>query len=267
MSLISTARGDIAILRPDIAEAAQGGLPTILVHGSGGRADIWSPVLSLFTELDPIAIDLPGHGLSPGPLCRSVEDAADVVDAVRRALGLSRVAVVGHSLGGAIAQSYALEQSEHCAGIVIANSGCVFFVDREGLPRILDNWPVMMEHFARGQVSPRASQSMMEAARQLVMKRDPAVLTHDLELCAGFDSRDWVSKIQPACLIVTACEDQLTPFEHSTDLLARIPHAQFTAIGPAGHSIMLEHPIRFAGAIDSFFRELRESCTVNEEPA
>jgi hypothetical protein len=37
-----------------------GTLPmALLVHGSGGRAEIWSPVMDIFQEIEPVAIEMP----------------------------------------------------------------------------------------------------------------------------------------------------------------------------------------------------------------
>ncbi len=235
-----------------------GRCPTaLLVHGSGGRAEIWSPVIDLFEEIEPVSIELPGHGQSTRELLRSVDDCVILLEDIRAALETETVIIVGHSLGGAIAQQYGREFSNHCNAIVIASAGPDFIVDLDRVAIIERDWDSCVEHFARGQVSPAASQEMLAKARQLVRERNPTVLANDLRVCQTFNSRSWAGEIGVPTLIVCAYEDRLTPLDGSLALLKLIEGSALTVISPGGHSLMLEHPIRFARAIDAFIEEVR----------
>jgi pimeloyl-ACP methyl ester carboxylesterase len=81
------------------------GEPLVLVHGTGGDAAIWRPLLgTLGQHCDVLAVDLPGFGRSPlldRPLTPTVLAAA-VAEAMEAA-GWSDAHVVGHSLGGQVA--------------------------------------------------------------------------------------------------------------------------------------------------------------------
>jgi pimeloyl-ACP methyl ester carboxylesterase len=87
------------------------GAPVLLLHGLGGFAAVWRhniPVLG--RHATAIALDLPGFGRSskpPGPY--PLAFFARAIEAFRRALGLDRLTLVGHSMGGAVALAYALE--------------------------------------------------------------------------------------------------------------------------------------------------------------
>jgi pimeloyl-ACP methyl ester carboxylesterase len=77
--------------------------PLLLLHGLGGSAAIWSPVLDLLSpEREPIAIDMPGFG-SAAPLPAEVEPSpANLAAAVREiceSRGIERPHVAGNSLG------------------------------------------------------------------------------------------------------------------------------------------------------------------------
>src|SRR6478735_7407971 len=107
MPFVQTKAGKTRYLLADNdAGQSSGRTAAILVHGSGGRAEVWQPVMNMFRQLRPIAIDMPGHGESEGELCNSVEEAAAFIDDFRKSLNLDRVIVIGHSLGGAFAQHY-----------------------------------------------------------------------------------------------------------------------------------------------------------------
>jgi len=82
--------------------------PLLLIHGLTFDRRQWAPVLQ---ELDPgvraVAVDLPGHGASAP---RDAYDLGGVIDAIHEAAtaaGLDAPVVVGHSLGGALATTYA----------------------------------------------------------------------------------------------------------------------------------------------------------------
>ncbi len=80
------------------------GEPLLLIHGLGGSARIWTPIIDLVAaERDTIALDLPGFGDAPA-LPEGIEPTpANLAAALRRAckeLGVERPHVAGNSLGG-----------------------------------------------------------------------------------------------------------------------------------------------------------------------
>src|SRR3990172_3269472 len=85
-------------------------LPILLLPGLGGFGGVWRHTLpALGRHATAIALDLPGFGLSskpPGPY--PLAFFARAIEGFRRGLGLDRLALVGHSMGGAVAVAYAL---------------------------------------------------------------------------------------------------------------------------------------------------------------
>ena len=88
------------------------GPATALIHGLGGFAESWRhniPEMARHGRV--IALDLPGSGRSGKPRrAYTLEFLAQALDGLLRALGVERVRLVGHSLGGAVAARYAVEQ-------------------------------------------------------------------------------------------------------------------------------------------------------------
>src|SRR5688572_26240081 len=79
----------------------------VFIHGVGGSARAWQPQVESFRAAGyaPLAIDLPGYGGRPAIERIDFEEfSQDVEDAIARA-GLHRPVLVGHSLGGMIAQT------------------------------------------------------------------------------------------------------------------------------------------------------------------
>jgi pimeloyl-ACP methyl ester carboxylesterase len=114
-----TAAGRIAYRR------AGSGPPLLLIHGWGGSSRYW---LGAFAELparhDLVAIDLPGFGASP-PLAGSTTLAslAGAALALADALGLTRLALAGHSLGAAVALIVAASRPGLATRVALASFG------------------------------------------------------------------------------------------------------------------------------------------------
>jgi pimeloyl-ACP methyl ester carboxylesterase len=101
------------------------GVPLLFVHGFGNEAHVWddlAPAVAPYYRT--LAVDLRGHGDSDrDPEARYDYDAhvADL-EALTEALGIERLVLVGHSLGGRIAMLFAGRHPERMAGLVIVDS-------------------------------------------------------------------------------------------------------------------------------------------------
>ena len=106
----------------------------VFVHGAGGSHLNWPPQLRRLAGANTYALDLPGHGQSEGQGRTSISAYADFVAAFLETLGLEKVTLVGHSMGGATALDLALRYPEGLAGLVLVGSGARLRV----APAILD---------------------------------------------------------------------------------------------------------------------------------
>jgi pimeloyl-ACP methyl ester carboxylesterase len=227
----------------------------LLVHGSGGTGNAWDPVIDQFQWLSPIAIDLPGHGKSTGATCETADEYAKVLDHIRQELGLDKVVVIGQSLGGMIAQCYAHQFQQSCLAAIIVCSAASFDIPEERLEMVRSNWEAHVAINYPQQVSPRATSTLLETARQLNMARQPDVYLADLIVCRNANSTSWAHEISVPTLLIAGYEDQQIPPRLSEILYELIPNANLTIIGPSGHNIMLEQPLRLVGAIEPFVRQ------------
>ena len=99
--------------------------PIVFIHGGpGGNHAAYLNALALSNERAVILYDQLDSGLSDhpnNPANWTVERFTDEVDAVRRAVGVSRWHVLGHSWGGTIALEYGARRPRQLAGLVIAS--------------------------------------------------------------------------------------------------------------------------------------------------
>jgi pimeloyl-ACP methyl ester carboxylesterase len=109
-------------LRVHYLEEGQGP-PVVLIHGWGMSAECWDDVMAVLTaDYRCLALDLPGYGRSEQSERVSVQDYAGVVAAFCRALELSGVTLVGHSMGGMITLLTALEHPRGIGRLVTAGA-------------------------------------------------------------------------------------------------------------------------------------------------
>lgn len=234
------------------APRGSGAPVVLLVHGSGGDATVWRWILPLFRSVTAVGLDLPGRGASRAARLPSAAAYAAFLDEVRVALDVQRVFVLGQSLGGGIAQHYALDFEPHCAGVVLANSAADFNISRERLEALERDWDGCVQAYGRGQVSPRASDAMKLEALQMVAARDPGAFRDDLVVCNGFDSKPWLHRLKPPVLVVAGQDDVLTVPARSLAIYERVPHAAMVTLAPCGHCSMLEQPARLAALVEQF---------------
>jgi pimeloyl-ACP methyl ester carboxylesterase len=106
------------------------GIPMVLIHGSLASLHVWeSWARELAETARVISVDLPGHGLT-GPWPRdeyTIEAYTDFVEVLIDNLQLDRVVLVGHSMGGAVAWSFAATRPDRVLELVL--------VDAAGYPR------------------------------------------------------------------------------------------------------------------------------------
>ena len=234
------------------------GPPLLLVHGSGGTGLHWPEQVRRLAGRRVLALDLPGHGRSPGPPERTVAAAAARVTALLDALAIPSAVVAGHSMGGAIALTLALETPERVAGLVLVGTGARLRVHPATLALTAD--PAQLAAAARQMAAfsfgPGAGASLLEPFVEGLLAGAPGLLHQDLAACDVFDVMARLGEVTAPALVISGDEDRLTPPKYSEHLQAAIRGARRVRVPGAGHMVMLEAPERVAEAIDGFLREL-----------
>ena len=100
----------------------------LLIHGIAGSAHTWSPLLAQMARRHDrrryIAPDLLGHGSSSAPWADySLGGYATGLRDLLVSLGYERATIVGHSLGGGVAQQFAFQFPQHTSRLVLIDSG------------------------------------------------------------------------------------------------------------------------------------------------
>lgn len=120
------------------------GVPILLIHGSNGSLQVWEGwARELGSSARVISVDLPGHGLT-GTWPRdeyTVEAYADFIEVLIDNLHLDKVVLVGHSLGGAVAWTFAATRPDRVIQLVL--------IDAAGYPRPSDQEAPLLTRLAR----------------------------------------------------------------------------------------------------------------------
>ena len=225
----------------------------VLVHGAGGRADLWQPQLDGLADVARmVALDLPGHGPLRGRGGVSVPAYAEWLAGFLATLDAGPVVLVGHSMGGAIAQALALARPDHLAGLILVGTGARLRV----LPRIVE---LLREGSGEGlrvirdlSFAEGAPPDIVEAVERTLREGTPLVTLGDYLACDQFDVRDRLSGIRTPTLVVTGAEDRLVPLKYGRFLADAISGARFVEIAAAGHFPHLEQPAAVNAAIREF---------------
>ena len=233
-------------------------LPVVLIHGAGGNHLYWPAEVRRLPGFRVYAIDLPGHGKSPGRGQQTIDAYAERVLDWLEATGLFQAVFIGHSMGGAIALTLAKKASEHVLGIGLVASGARLRVH----PTILDNsahrqsLPTTIDAIITAAFSPYAEPRLVALAKKRMSEVRSSVLHGDFLACNQFDMLEDLPAIKTPTLVLCGQEDQLTPLRYSQYLADQMPNADLNIIPKAGHMVMLEEPQLVANALRVFLSNL-----------
>ena len=228
--------------------------PVLFIHGAGGTHLHWPPQARRIPAYRVYALDLPAHGKSGGLGSQAISGYARAVVDFFDAMKLNAAVIVGHSMGGGIAMSLALDFPKRVLGLGLIGTGARLRV----APQILEStsraetFPAAVKLINNLEFSPSVNPRLKELARQRMAEIRPTVLHGDFLACNEFDVMKRLNEIHVPTLILCGADDQLTPPKYSEYLRAQIPGSQLVIVPDSGHMVMLERPEAFTRALAEF---------------
>lgn len=254
---------DVDGTRMSYLAAGERGPVVLLLHGTFWSR-VWRPVMARLGRVcRPVAVDLPGFGCSEGELS-SPEEAtvpalAGIVHAFAEQLGFRQYAVVGHDIGGAIAQHLAAHREGVVNRLALVNGV------------VLDSWPVpAVERFRDPQVRASTTVEDLLRARRTAMDeatareldgaeideylapwREERRVRSWLSMAAAADSRHTTGLVDELraralpMLLVWGVDDEFQRVEHAERFTREFPHAELVRV--AGRHIPTEDSPREVG--------------------
>ncbi len=249
----------------DTRVTVHGSGPTLFMcHGFTTTGAFWREQITVFSKTHRVVVlDLPGHGASPRPDGRDYTMDAFVGDLelVFRNLQLNDAVLVGLSMGGTIAQRFALRNAGLLRALVLVGAtphGLGPDVQVDNVLRAIDQLGVERASQAVIDRSFGASapKQLLAFARDEVTQTPAFVARQAIASLNAADSRADLPRLRLPTLVVCGEEDRITPPGESRALVAGLPDAELLLIPDAGHFPMLEQPAAFNGGLRRFIDRL-----------
>ena len=242
------------------------GIPLLLIHGFGGAQESWAFLASeLSRDHNVYTLDLPGHGASEkdvgeGTLSFFAGTIAGLLDEIAE----SRVHIVGHSLGAAVAVGFSVQFPERAASLtLISGAGAGTRVDRAFIEGFISAnrrrqlKPFMLQLFMNRDLVTRSMIEDTLNAKRLEGVEESLKLIAEQSVFAveGIDPNEALAGISMPVQVIWGEEDRIASAAHVKSLP---PAIKATMIGNAGHMVHIEAASRVNQLISEFIETAGE---------
>ncbi|HEY0068530.1 MAG TPA: alpha/beta fold hydrolase [Chloroflexia bacterium] len=244
------------------------GMPLVLVHGFPFDSAIWRAQLEdLSGDARVIALDLPGFGGS-GPLPgdeASIDGYADAIARWAGEVGLVKLTLAGHSMGGYVVLAFARRYAGMLAGLglVCTRPGPDSEQARQGRYTMIENVQkqgpqAVVDAMLPRLLSPRTREQrpeVEEQTREVMLRQSSAGIIAALQAMASRpDSSPYLAQIRVPTAVIGGADDAIIAATDEDLMAATIPGATQVRIQGAGHMPMLEQPQRLSDALRNLVR-------------
>ena len=244
------------------------GVPVVFLHGFLDSWHSFERVLPHLPEsICAFAITQRGHGDASRPASGySIADFSADLAAFMDALDLATAVIIGHSMGSAVAQRFAIDKPERTTGLVLIGASST----AAGTPAARSFWDTTVSKLT-DPVDPALVRQMIESTLTQPMPQEflDTAVREGLKVPAfvwraAFESR-WrpesdfsaeLSKIKTPTLIVWGDQDARYPRSEQEALVRAIAGARLVTYPGAGHLLHWEEPERFSADLVTFIENL-----------
>jgi pimeloyl-ACP methyl ester carboxylesterase len=241
------------------------GAPVVFLAGTMGDHTQWRTVVAEMKGRRSITPD--NRDIGNSSMARrdySVRDMARDVLALMGHLDLERASIVGHSLGGKIAQEVALLAPARVDKLVLVCSSAQHDVASRSL---MELWISLREEIADSLIFAQmicfcvmgpdalAQCSLRDAVEMWVLRTElqrGSSFIRNVEASLASDTLERLGDIQAPTLVIYSDCDRIFGPKHGEQLIAGIPGAQGTVMEGCGHAPMVERPAEFARLLQQF---------------
>jgi pimeloyl-ACP methyl ester carboxylesterase len=236
----------------------------LLIHGLGDEADTWRHLIEpLSSHWRVIAPDLPGFGRSDQPeRAFTLEFLLDCLSELLEPISAEKVILVGHSLGGMLAQAICLERPEQVSGLVLIDCGLLVQAQRLNPQLLLNLVPGLGEWlYTNLRKNPQAAyaslrlyysdlEKLPQEERNFLFTRVNQRVWSDDQRRAYFSTLRHIvaavprlqkglagrlAQVQVPTLVLWGEKDQINAPENGSALVQAQPNARLVVIPQAGH--------------------------------
>lgn len=242
------------------------GFPLVLIAGLSRDSSQWNFVRGdLAKNFKLIMLDNRSVGRTETPaVAYSITDMGKDIIQLLDHLHISKAHFLGHSMGGAIAQTIAHQYSEYVERLIISHSlakaapralfwmnHCASLYDTNKSPEeimpVTAPWIFSNQFFT----DPQAVEKLITIRKNYPYPQTAYGYRQQVEAIEAFDSRSWIHQLSVLTCIIAGKEDILTPAEQSYEMHQRIKNSHFI-LQEGAHAPMFEMPEIYAADVIKF---------------
>ena len=235
-----------------------------LIHGIGAARDAWRFVLpELIKKFTVITYDLRGHGSSSVSMNDfNLEDLVEDLELLRHSTGFRSAFFAGHSLGGMIAQAYALKYPAHVKALGLLSTvagrstedknnilSVIKLMEEKGvsktIPTLVNRW--FTDDFIK------KSPVIIKRRLQQVIDMDPDTFLNVFRIYANTEMKSWLHKITVPTLVLTGENDKGCNPKLNQFMANQLINSKLIILPLFKHSILIEAPNLVSKNLINFF--------------
>ena len=238
------------------AEPVDGQPWVVFVHGASMNRTAWALPARYFAARgwNVAALDLPGHGRSPGPALTAVPELAATVAADLDHRAVNGAYLVGHSMGALIGVELAATRPDLVSRLALVGGGLSLAVNDAlldgsaqtptlAVDAIVDWGFSKSSHLGNAE----APGTWLDGAGRALMadevRRHPGSLHADFSACNSYSGgREAAARVTCPVLVVSASRDLMTPPKLGREAAAAVRDGRYVELADCGHMLMSERP-------------------------
>ncbi len=248
---------------------AREAIPVVFLHGLGGSARAWTRQLASFAAAGfaPLALDMMGYGTRPPVTALDFDGLADDIEMQIAQRRLRPPVLVGHSLGGMVAQTALRRRPDGYSAAVLSATSPAFGNPDGDFQRkfVADRLAPLDAGRTLDDLAPGIVDAMMgpkpDAAGRALAVECMAATPSDtfraaVHCLVRFDERANLNNIHIPVLCLAGEHDRNAPAAMMERMAGKIPDARYVCLPGVGHLSNLESPARFDAAVLDFLHHV-----------
>lgn len=235
--------------------AGAGNQKVLFVHGNLASANWWVPIMELLqAQFDMVAVDLRGFGKSqPSPAQVSLRDHAQDIANLVKDLEFTNFAIIGHSLGGAVAMEMGASFPELLSAMVLVDSAPLTGmkdINYALLEQLLQNDTILTASLQNTMVMP-VPQTVLEVLQADCLQAKAALIPNTRAL-DGIDFSEAARSFLKPVLVVHGENDVIVPVSEAKETAAAYRKSRLEILPGVRHNPQIENPPLFARLLSEF---------------
>jgi 3-oxoadipate enol-lactonase len=242
-------------------------IPLVLVHGLNGDLTGWVLIMPEFSKhYRTVAMDVRGHGGTSKPdQPYSIKGFSEDLYEFMRKLGIPKSHIFGLSMGGAIAQEFALNHPEMIRSLTLVSTfSHTDDYARQAFIRLKGSlaqggYPAFFDEVVKLAFTPKYIAANPGPIAELKQKRiqinSPVAIGRATDACLAFNLKDQISKITVPTLVVSGREDVFTPVHLAEQIHRSIRPSEWKILEGVGHNLHIEAAPQLAQTVQDFLKK------------